>query len=110
MVCQQINGDKVEFRNIEKRHSEGATGTGSLYVFLRISRDRFLRDELSFLIKTHYRRNYYLAHHTSPFKHIINFSSRMVCQIINEYNLEFRCSESSTLRVPNTPSEAKNST
>ena len=53
----------------------------------------FLRDELSFLIKTHYSRNYYLAHHTSPFKHIINFSSRMVRQIINENNLEFRCIE-----------------
>ena len=93
MVRQIINEDKLEFRCIEKRHSKGAPGTGNWYVFLRISRDRFLRDKLSLLIKTHYRRNCYLSHHTSPFKHIINFSSRMVRQIINENNLEFRCIE-----------------
>ena len=72
MVRQIINEDKLEFRCIEKRHSKGASGTGNWYVFLRITRDRFLRDELSLLIKTHYRRNYYLAHHTSPSKYIIN--------------------------------------
>ena len=70
----------------------------SMYLYVQLSWKN-LRVASALLVISHYKRNNCLAHHTSPFKHIIVESFFMVCQTKNENNIDFRGDESGTLRL-----------
>ena len=69
-----------------------------MYLYVQLSWKN-LRVASALLVISHYKRNNCLAHHTSPFKHIIVESFFMVCQTKNENNIDFRGGESGTLRL-----------